>query len=269
MLSISGMFAALLAGFMKSGATKTYIIKTAGRWGLISLVLGALFAVWYYFKLPAASHEILTDVPYAAMMFRVALGIGVVVAFYFALLLTGREVLVKPVLVLFMIVVLFVGIGGGESVREFSRRPYLISGLMYSNQIIAHDHEAKGIKSELARFQEEGFLKNNYFVPPEWRQINEKNYLKSGMLLTKTNCVICHTMEVGGRSALPGLVNEMGSTEAGELADFLETMGDDYTYMPAFAGNEQERRAAAAYIASIVPDNENDPPTPEWVVNGE
>jgi mono/diheme cytochrome c family protein len=46
-------------------------------------------------------------------------------------------------------------------------------------------------------------------------------------------------------------------------------MGEDYPFMPAFSGNSQERRAAAAYIASIVPDNENEPPTSEWVVNGE
>ncbi|HIE08109.1 MAG TPA: hypothetical protein EYP64_08695 [Desulfarculaceae bacterium] len=269
MLSISGMFAALLAGFMKSGPTKTYIIKTAGRWGLISLALGALFAVWYYFKLPATSHEILSGVPYAQMMFKISLGVGGVVALYFALLLTGREVLVKPVLALFMIVVLFVGIGGGESVREYSRRPYLISGVMYSNQIIAHDFEAKGIKSEVVRFQEDGFLASNYFVPDAWRRINAENYLKAGMLLTKTNCVICHTMEVGGRSSLPGLIEEMGSSSAEELFDFLETIGEDYLFMPAFSGNEQERRAAAAYMASIVPDNENEAPTAEWVVNGE
>ena len=140
---------------------------------------------------------------------------------------------------------------------------------MYSNQVIAHDFEPKGIKSELARFQEEGFLQNNYFVPDEWRIINEKNYLQAGMLLTKANCVICHTMEVGGRSSLPGLIVEMGITSAEDLAAFLETVGDDYTFMPAFAGNELERRAAGAYMASIVPDNEEEPPTAEWVLTGE
>jgi phosphotransferase system enzyme I (PtsI) len=71
------------------------------------------------------------------------------------------------------------------------------------------------------------------------------------------------------RHLVLGLVTEMGSTSASELADFLETIGEDYPFMPAFAGNAQERRAAAAYIASIVPDNENDSPTPDWVVNGE
>lgn len=269
MLAISGIFAAVMAGFMKSGATKTYVIKTAGRWGLAGLVLGALFAVWYYFSLPEIGHEILTSVPYVGSMFKVSLIVGVIVAIYFGLLLTGRSIFVQPVLAIVMVIILFIGIGGGESVREFARRPYLIPGYMYSNQVIAHDHEAKGIKSEVARFQEEGFLQNNYFVPQEWRQINANNYLQAGMLMTKVNCVICHTMEVGGRSSLPGLIVEMGSTSAGELSEFLETVGEDYSFMPAFAGNELERRAAAAYMASIVPDNEEELPTPEWVLTGE
>lgn len=269
MLAISGMFAAVMAGFMKPGKTKTYVVKTAGRWGLAGLVLGALFAVWYYYSLPATAHEILADISYAGMMFKISLGVGVVVALYFLLLLTGKAVFVQPVLAVFMVIILFVGIGGGESVREFSRRPYLIPGYMYSNQVIAHDHEAKGIKSEVARFQEEGFLQNNYFVPKAWRKINEKNYLQVGMLMTKANCVICHTMEVDGRSSLPGLIVEMGSTSAEDLAACLETVGDDYLFMPAFAGNEVERRAAAAYMASIVPDNEEELPTAEWVLTGE
>ena len=269
MLAISGMFAAVMAGFMKPGKTKTYVVKTAGRWGRGSLVLGAFFAVWYYFSLPATAHEILAAIPYAGMMFKISLGVGVIVAIYFALLLAGRTTLVQPVLAIAMVIILFVGIGGGESVREFSRRPYLIPGYMYSNQVIAHDFEPKGIKSELARFQEEGFLQNNYFVPDEWRKINEKNYLQAGMLLTKANCVICHTMEVDGRSSLPGLIVEMGISSAEDLAAFLETVGDDYTFMPAFAGNEIERRAAGAYMASIVPDNEEEPASPEWVLTGE
>ena len=55
-----------------------------------------------------------------------------------------------------MMVLLFAGIIGGESVREFIRRPYLIPGYMYSNQIIGHDMEAKGIASEAERFSSRG-----------------------------------------------------------------------------------------------------------------
>ena len=185
MLAISGMFAAVMAGFMKAGETKRYVVKTAGRWGLAGIVLGALFAVWYYFKLPATAHEILASLPYAAMMFKISLIVGVVVAIYFALLIAGQTALVHPVVAISMVVVLFIGVGGGESVREFSRRPYLMPGYMYSNQMIAHDLEVKGIKSDVARFQEEGFLQSNYFVPKAWRTINEKNYLEIQFLINQ------------------------------------------------------------------------------------
>ena len=140
---------------------------------------------------------------------------------------------------------------------------------MYSNQVIAHDLEAKGIKSELERFQEKGFLSQNYFVPADLRPIDDKNFLKAGKLLVKANCSICHTMEPSGRSSLPKLIANMGISSAEDLAGFLETIGDDYSFMPSFAGNAVERRAAGAYMASIVPGNESEPPTPEWVLNGD
>ncbi|HDS15587.1 MAG TPA: hypothetical protein ENN66_03035 [Proteobacteria bacterium] len=268
MFAISGMFAALMAGFMKPGATKTYVVKTSGRWGLSGLVLGAGFALWYYFKLPARAHEIIAIFPYVGMMFKLSLLVGALVAIYFLLLAVGREVLVRPVVAIAMVVLLFVGIGGGESVRELTRRPYLMPGYMYSNQIVAHDLEAKGIKSELGVFQKEGLLPHYYFVPQAWRQINSENYLQVGMLLTKVNCVICHTMEVGGRSSLPDLIEQMGGGSAAELTEFLATIGEDYPYMPAFAGNEVERRAAAAYMSNLVFRNAN-PATAAWVITGD
>jgi hypothetical protein len=33
MLAIAAVFAALMAGYMKPGETRTYVVKTAGRWG--------------------------------------------------------------------------------------------------------------------------------------------------------------------------------------------------------------------------------------------
>jgi len=269
MLAIAALFAAIMAGFMKPGTTRKLVVKTAGRWGLAGIVVGALCGAWYYFRLPASAHEIISGITYAMFMFKLSLIIGFLVAAYFGGLMLGWEGLAKPVVAISMVVVLFLGIGGGESVREFGRRPWLIPGVMYSNQVIAKDLPAKGVKSELALYQKEGFLKHNYFVPESWRKINEKNYLKVGMLLTKVNCSICHTMEANGRSSLPRLIQNMGSTAAEDLADFLGTIGDDYSFMPAFAGNAVERRAAAAWMASIIPGNESEPPSPAWVLKGE
>jgi mono/diheme cytochrome c family protein len=269
MLAIAAVFAALMAGYMKPGETRTYVVRTAGRWGLAGIVLGAVFGAWYYFKLPATGHEVLATLPYVQWMFRLSLIIGFIMAAYFGALMLGRTGLARPAVAISMVVILFLGIGGGESVREFSRRPWLIPGIMYSNQVIAGDLAAKGVKSELARYRKKGFLAENYFVPAAWRTIDRNNYLKAGMLLTKVNCSICHTMEVNGRNSLPRLIRNMGISSAADLADFLDTIGDDYSYMPSFAGNAVERRAAAAYMATIVPGNQSEPPTPEWILKGD
>ncbi|MBN2332204.1 MAG: cytochrome ubiquinol oxidase subunit I [Deltaproteobacteria bacterium] len=264
MFAIAGAYAAVVASFLKDQETKKTVIKTAGIWGLAGLAGAALFGFWYYAKLPARTMDIIAAFAYAKTMFTISLAVAAITGIYFAVLLLGVTGIAKPLVTIGMTLVIFVGIGGGESVREIGRRPYLIPGYMYSNQVIAHDLEAKGISSEVDRFSETGMLADYYFIPDGWRQITAENYLKAGETITKLQCVICHTMEVDGRSSLPKLVAAMGTTAAEDLYSFLESLGD-YPYMPAFAGSDVERRAASAFMATLVGEEVD----PRWVVSGD
>jgi cytochrome bd-type quinol oxidase subunit 1 len=268
MFAIAGAYAAVVASFIKNLKTRKTVIKTAGAWGLGGLLAAGLFALWYYHQLPARTLEIIDAFAYAKNMLHVSLGVAVIAGIYFVTLLLGFVNIARPLVTIAMTVVIFIGIGGGESVREIGRRPYLIPGYLYSNQIIAHEVKNKGISSEVDAFTEGGILSHYYFIPDSLRQVNDKNYLQAGEVIAKLECVICHTMQDNGRSSLPGLIKDMGMTSAEDLFYFLESLGD-YPYMPKFAGSEVERRATATFLSKLAGDETAAEVDPQWMLHGD
>ena len=260
MFAIAGAYAALVAATLRNGGRDT-VRRIAGRWGLLGLLAAALFATWYYLALPANALENLATIGYVTLMLRVAVGIAVVLAIYFYLLAMGRGWFVNVPLGTAMMVLLFAGVIGGESVREFIRRPYLIPGYMYSNQVIGHDMAAKGIASEAERFTADGLLPNYPFVPPRLATVTEENFLAAGEVLIKVECLACHTLARGGRNALPDILDGLDAESAFYLLDDLAR-----SYMPPFVGTAPEQRAAAAYLAEIAG---GELPSGSWVVDGD
>ena len=261
MFTIASTYAAIVAATLEDGG-KQFIRKMAGRWGLVSLVLSGVFALWYYHELPGYALENLEALAYAGVMFKLALVVAVIMGVYFLVLAVGGGWLAPWPVALGMMVVLFAGILGGESVRENIRRPYLIPGYMYSNQIIGHDLAATGVRSDLQRFNVDGILTHYGYIPQVQGGISEENSGLAGEAVVKLECLACHTLEAGGRNSLVGILE---GVDAADIADMLGDL-DASSYMPPFAGTEQEARAAASFLAQVVG---GDPATPAWVVHGE
>jgi cytochrome bd-type quinol oxidase subunit 1 len=260
MFAIAGCYAALVAATLNNGGRDT-VRRIAGRWGLVGIILAGLFATWYYQVLPENAIENMKSISYVDIMLKLSIVIAVLMAGYFLLLASGKGWFVNAWLGVGMMVVLLAGVVGGESVREFIRRPYLIPGYMYSNQIIGHSHVAKGIPSEAEKFNREGLLANYHFAPAELTPITIHNFLAAGEVLVKLECLACHTLTKGGRNSLPDILEGLDAETAFYLLDDLSR-----SYMPPFAGNDTEKRAAAAYIAVI---SGGDLPTGSWVTDGE
>ena len=260
MFAIAGCYAALVATTLRNGGRDT-VRRIAGRWGLIGLLASGVFASWYYLVLPANALENLASIGYVAIMLKLAIVAAVLLGGYFFLLASGRGWFVNAWIGTAMMVLLFAGIIGGESVREFIRRPYLIPGYMYSNQIIGHDMAAKGIASEAERFSRQGLLSNYPFIPEQLATVTEENFLAAGEVLVKVECLACHTLAKGGRNALPDILDGLDAESAVYLLDDLSR-----SYMPPFVGNAVEQRAAAAYLASIAG---GELPSARWVVKGD
>ena len=260
MFAIAGAYAALVAATLGNGGRDT-VRRIAGRWGLVGLLAAGVFAVWYYMVLPGNALENLSSIGYVAIMFKLAIVAAVLLGGYFFLLASGRGWFVNTWVGTTMMVLLFAGIIGGESVREFIRRPYLIPGYMYSNQIIGHDMAAKGIASEAERFTADGLLPHYPFIPQQLVTVTAENFIAAGEVLVKVECLACHTLAKGGRNALPDILDGLDAASAFYLLDDLSR-----SYMPPFVGNATEQRAAAAYLAEIAG---GEPATGSWVVTGD
>ncbi len=264
MFVVGGTYAAIVASFIKNPHVKEKAMKVAAKWGMGGLVIGGLFTIWYFFKIPGQSRAIIfNDLTFTQTMFKIAIVSGVLLFVYFVIWCLKRSRTAIPIIAIIAMLILFVGICAGETIREMARRPYLIPNYMLSNQMIDHDMKAKGIKSEVAKFDREGVLKNYYFAPNSVKKIDQTNYMAAGRILTKLECISCHTVARDGFFSIPKLMVKFGATSPEDICDFLDSLGV-YDYMPPFVGTETEKRTMAAYIASLVnPDMKADP---AWVL---
>jgi mono/diheme cytochrome c family protein len=262
MFAIAGAYAAAVAATMRDGGRET-VRRLAGCWGLAGLAAGAACALWYWAKLPDHSRDVLGSVAYAGIALKVAVGVGTAMGFYFLALALGKGSFAVPAVAVSMMGVLFVGVGGGESVREIVRRPWVIPGYMYSNQIVGGEMPAKGVTSEVPALDRDGLLARHPFVPSGLRAVTAANYLEAGEAVVKIECLACHTLEARGRNSLVRRYRNV-ATEAVEIYDHLGMLGN-YSYMPPFVGTDSERRAAAAYLTGLAGGT---PADPSWAAGG-
>jgi len=148
-----------------------------------------------------------------------------------------------------MVVPLFLSVwllGHFERVREFIRKPYVISDYMYSNGIR---------KDEVALLQYEGVLRHATYVKTS--QITDENRIAAGRDVFTIACSRCHTTD--GLNGVIGKFQAMygsGEWDSQAMTAFLGTMHVSRPYMPPFPGNDQEAAALVAYIQSLRGDRQ-------------
>lgn len=247
MFAIAAVYAAALGARAAQEKTRSTVMRAACVFGLAGLALATASFFWYRAALPQSARDTFE----ALLTPGLKLGMGVPAALTAAyLLLAGlRPSWVRPVPALLAIGVLFVSIFSFERARELIRKPYLMPGYMYSNQLIGGELPAKGVKAESDALAAGGVLQAAPFVPHELRQITEANRLEAGRMVALIECSSCHTLSQKGLRPLPQRVRAMGLDEE-SLGGFLDGLGG-YPYMPPFLGNDAEKKALAAYLTSI------------------
>ncbi|OCC15900.1 Cytochrome c family protein [Dissulfuribacter thermophilus] len=252
MFGIAGLYAVIVASRMKNDEVGKEIIKKASIWGIAGMVFGAIFSLWYLQKLPENAKEMAFygGLPYLKTLLYVAGTSYVVVLLYFVFFGLIRPRYAGVVSGIIMLIVLFVGIGAGEGFREGVRRPFVISQYMYGNQLIGRDIPAKGIKNEVERYQEEGFIKNIYWAGG--LNLEEpKDRIKAGRILTLYVCGNCHSLEVNGIiRPLPVLLSRLDPESPDDIADFMDALGD-YPYMPPFPGNDEDKALIGEFLFTL------------------
>ncbi len=252
MCGIAGMYAIIAAGRLEKPETREAIVRLASVWGAIGTLLTVLMSVWFVVKMPQAAKDLGlgAGLPYLKHLLYVAAGGFGAVFLYFLLGISVPKVPGTYSGIL-MIAVLFAGIFATEGFREGVRRPYIINGYMYGNQIVASDVPGKGIKAELASMKENGFLSSLYFLPDEAKKSSDAGRLAAGRMIALHQCGNCHSFEKNARlRSLPVFLDRIGMTAEEDIAVFLDAL-EGYAYMPPFAGTDDDKQAAAAWLASI------------------
>jgi len=231
--SIAGIFALVTASHIADAELRQRVTRYSAVWAILPFALMLPSALWYFNSLPEGAQAMITGhnreitgiLHGAVTVIPLMLVLGALLA----LRMPGG---MKKGLAYALLILGLVHIGVFEYVREHARRPYLITGYLYSNSIF---------KQDVPRLNEEGFLPN-----AKWssvRQLTDENRLEAGRNIFALQCQICHS--IGGRNDIRPLTEKF--SVFGMNAQ-LRGQGRLNKYMPPFVGTDEERLALAEYI---------------------
>lgn len=255
MFGIAAAYAIAVATRIKNADARSFITKTASKWGIAGLILGCILFLWYLKTLPGANRILITALAPQGLKTGIIASLGLLILFFIYASVKPMTIRLFPAIV--AIAVLFGGIWSTERIREMIRKPYIIPQYMYSNQIIEMDIPAKGVNAEVKIINEKGLLKVAPFVPDALREINEGNQVQAGKMIALIECSSCHALNEKGLRAMPQMIRRLGfklqaeaDDEIKEIEGFIDALGG-YPYMPPFVGTSLEKKALASYLASL------------------
>jgi cytochrome bd-type quinol oxidase subunit 1 len=250
MFAIGATFAIAAASRVRHEATRRLVTRLAATWGITGLAVGAVMFFWYLQTLPAVAEYraglsglVPDGVKYGFF------GVGAVMLGYFVWAL-ATPAAIRTTFAVLAIFVLFGGILSGERMREMLRKPYVISGYMYSNQVIGHDVPNRRVESEVEAMNRDGFLAHVALVPEGLRHIDDGNRLAVGRFIAQQQCSACHALGDSGLRPLGAMVKRLQLTDVAVADGYLTGLGY-YDFMPPFVGSDAERRALATYLVSL------------------
>jgi cytochrome bd-type quinol oxidase subunit 1 len=227
-LAVTGIGGLIFASLQPEGDIRTRLTRLASMWFLVPTLLQLVVGGWYLVSIPGTQNQwVLGYSITLSMMWTGAIGLAFLLCGYvgFQGLKLGRMGLGSAALSAIMLLTV---VGMMEATREAMRRPYLIDGYMYSNQIL---------KSEVEELNRVGILSRA--TPHEAS--------RAGEMVFRLECRSCHTERgfVGIKYSVKGRTRE-------ELDLFLEKQIQRWhPFMPVFVGTAEEREALAAYLSEL------------------
>ncbi|HXK58926.1 MAG TPA: c-type cytochrome [Acidobacteriota bacterium] len=248
-LVLAGVYALLTATREKDRELRSRLISWSARWIVPAFFALPIFAAWYIAKLPPqvwASAQGRTPTPtrYTTLLIWCC---AIALAGSLWALFRPRRFPFSAGVVVFAAA--FLTMWSFEFVRESVRKPYVICGYMYSNSVLAHSSPSDGGLS-LDSIRKRGLLASARWS--RYKTAHAASPLEVGHEIFRLQCQSCHTTSHyrGVRQLIrkrnwdePAIYSRLGS---------LEKMVNGA--MPPFAGTDIERRALAAFLASLNPD---------------
>jgi mono/diheme cytochrome c family protein len=212
-------------------------LRVFGRVALAALVVVCFAGLWYLRSIPPVFKDTMlasTGIPWLVQNPRTLLLIdvvlaAVVIAFVMFAIARFSAIMKTAAIAASLAAILFVA--QFEFLRESMRKPYVMPGYMYANQVLV---------KEQPHFVKAGLLENSYWYNYEAAD------LPPGKYLFMQNCSRCHA--IGG-------FNDIRARVAGRSADgiyvILGNMNSMVPFMPPFSGSDRERRILADYLYEL------------------
>jgi cytochrome bd-type quinol oxidase subunit 1 len=234
--SLTGLYVLLTASMLKVESQRTRMVRIASRWVFAGMGIMPLAGLWFVFAIPAGARHIAFGGAPAVTIFLIAsLAISIfILAFTWFTAFRGPARF-SPALATLFLVVGFAVTGTSEWVREAVRKPYIVYGAMYSNNI--------------RPAQVEELSKTGFLPAARWASVHEitaSNRHEAGVEIFRFECQSCHTVD-GYNAIRPLIRGWRESFITGQLRHLDELKG----FMPPFTGTDEERRALAHYLASL------------------
>ncbi len=246
---------------------RALIARRSTRPGLLGAVLVTIGGAWWFLGLPASAQAALAAASSLNILMLLIFAVTLVV---FAMLYLGpyrNPGWISPGFAILLFTFGLAAIGTGEFLREAVRKPYIVYGVVLSNQVFA---------DEVPRLRQSGYLEGGTWTRAYLTQhvpqavdaqgrVDETALLalpaeqrrEVGQLLFLYHCNDCHSVE--------GYAAVSESTRGWSRQMILAVVQEPHRarfFMPPFAGTAEEAELLTDYLVTIAR------PFPAGLLNG-
>jgi len=234
---LAGLFALYTAQIVEDQEQRRGLASFSAWWAVLPLPVAGLAGWWHVWALSAQQRDMVLhgsgEIAGAMSVFWLA---GLVILSGGAAMTWGLARRPAKILALGLLVLGFLFVGSFEWMREAARKPYIISGYMYSNSILVSQGQELNQKGVLALAR--------------WsarKSVDQADLAGSGQEVFRLECASCHS--VGG--PMHDIVPLSAKYSAFGFEALLTGLGKLNRYMPPFFGLPEERKALAAYVTGL------------------
>ena len=248
-LSLAGIYALITYSRVddeKLSASKATMVRWSAKWLLPMVLVMPLALVWMLLAMQPESRSILElgvttigsgmfTIVTRVSMLTILTTITIAGVVYFFAYKYPKDLTAGHAISLFVLGV--VATASTEYARETVRRPYVIQSHMYSNGVR---------KSEVAKFNTEGYLANSL-----WKPVSN-DPVEQGRLMFRGQCMACHA--TNGYRSMHRLLQQRDRRAINQLVEMLHNPPKDspyIKYMPPLVGTPAEVDCLAAYLETV------------------
>jgi mono/diheme cytochrome c family protein len=231
---LAGVYALFTSAFLKDRVLRAEISRYASYWVWMPAILLGPAVFWYLHTVPQAHRDLLHLNSYIrGFVLAMVSASALLVLLAFAVAWLKPTWVTRPLAVLLMVLA-FGAFGATEWIREDLRKPFIISGYCWANQI--------PVRQE-ATIRKAGLLASAIYVTDP--AVTPQNKLHAGKELFRITCGPCHRPRHGYNALKPKLAG-MDQAFVASLVMKSDMLRGG---MPPFLGAPEEADAVAAYLA--------------------